>query len=107
MLFGDAPLPPHNGRPTSKAAAASVAESAESMRAEIMRLFDRLGDYGATCDEAEQALRLRHQTCSARIAELKKAGSIVDSGRTRKTRSGCKAAVMVAAGRNHVGSERD
>ena len=52
-------------------------------------------DEGATDDELERLLQLRHQTVSARRRELVLLGKVVDSGRTRKTRSGCKAKVWV------------
>ena len=51
---------------------------------------------GATCDEIEVALSLSHQTASARVRDLFKAGSIRDSGIRRNTRTGRKAAVWEA-----------
>jgi hypothetical protein len=55
------------------------------------------GTFGATCDEAELALGLAHQTCSARFNQLRvELGKIRDSGERRPTRSGRKAAVYVA-----------
>ena len=60
------------------------------------RVLRYIGDQGgATCDEAEVALQLRHQTASARFNDLKRAGLIVKSGRRRPTRSGRKADVYV------------
>ena len=50
---------------------------------------------GLTCEEIETALSLRHQSASARVCELHKAGSIANSGRKRKTKSGCMAVVYV------------
>lgn len=41
----------------------------------------------ATCDELEVALNLSHQTCSARMADLKRAGHIFPTVK-RKTRTG-------------------
>ena len=49
----------------------------------------------ATCDEAEVALNLRHQTASARITELRAAGKLRPEG-TRPTRSGRQADVLIA-----------
>jgi len=77
--------------PTSVAAADSVAGSAQAMRQRVLRFIRETG--GATCDEVERKLELMHQTASARIWELRKAGFIRDSGATRKTRSG-RAAVV-------------
>ena len=51
---------------------------------------------GATCDEIEVALLLSHQTASARVRDLFKAGSIRDSGLRRNTRTGRKATVWEA-----------
>ncbi len=69
---------------TSVTAAASVTESASSMRSRIKRHI--LWRTDATCDEVERALGLRHQTASARIRELV---------RKRKTTSGRDARVYV------------
>lgn len=48
---------------------------------------------GATCDEVEVVLGLRHQTASARIRDLVIAKRIFDTGRRRLTRSGRKARI--------------
>lgn len=53
----------------------------------MLRLLRQRGPNGATCAEVEQALRLPHQTASARIR---------DSGARRLTPSGRKAIVWVA-----------
>jgi predicted transcriptional regulator len=50
---------------------------------------------GRTCDEIEDITGLPHQSCSARISELKRDGLIKKVG-TRPTRSGCQAAVYQA-----------
>lgn len=55
------------------------------------------GDYGATCDEIEVVLELRHQTASARCTELTLSKHIVDSGRRRLTRSRRRARVYIRA----------
>ena len=44
-----------------------------------------------TCEALEYMLLLKHQTCSARISELKRSGAIFISGE-EETTSGCKAA---------------
>jgi predicted transcriptional regulator len=43
---------------------------------------------GATCDEIEVALELRHQTASARLRELQLRGWVETSNEKRLTRSG-------------------
>lgn len=92
-LFDSLP-PAVAASPTSVAAADSLAGSADALRARVLRHVRETG--GATCDECEVSLGLRHQTASARIWELAKAGFIRDSGRTRKTRSGRAAVVWEA-----------
>lgn len=54
------------------------------------KILKYLGDHatGRTCDHVERVLRMSHQTASARIRDLSKAGKIVDSGRREKTRTG-------------------
>lgn len=90
-------MPPHvAGSDTSRAAA-------EAIRPHVLRQQDRVlasisarHSDGMTCDEVEVALGLSHQTASARIRDLVKAGAIVDSDIRRPTRTGRKAAVYVA-----------
>jgi predicted transcriptional regulator len=89
-LFDNLP-PAVAASPTSVAAAESLAGSADALRARVLRHIREMG--GATCDEVEKVLDMRHQTASARIWELRKAGFIHDGGRTRKTRSGRSAVV--------------
>ena len=61
-------------------------------RTRIMEWLSRVMD--GTCDEAEVALNLSHQSASARFSELKREGKIEKCG-VRPTRSGCMAAVYV------------
>lgn len=86
---------PHNGTETSAAAARSMRPVAGTLRARVLAVFERCGAHGATCDEVERDMDGRHQTISARVYELRNGGWIVDSGRTRKTRSGRQAIVYV------------
>lgn len=72
------------------------------LKAEIdeARVLDHIrnsGAFGATDDEIEQALHMLHQTASARRRGLVLKDFILDSGRTRPTRTGCHAAVWIAA----------
>jgi predicted transcriptional regulator len=82
---------PHNGTPTSIAAAESVVEVTGALRIDILGFIDR--PEGATCDEVEEALGLRHQTASARINELAHRFQRIAPHGTRATRSGRKATV--------------
>ncbi len=50
---------------------------------------------GSTCDEAEEALSLTHQTCSARFHDLEEQGRLIRTTVSRRTRSGRKASVYV------------
>ncbi len=60
---------------------------------------------GSTCDEAEVALDMRHQTCSAAFTKLKNKGVINDTGARRRTRSGRPAIVWALSQRDNVGNE--
>ena len=55
---------------------------------------------GATCDEIELMLNMRHQTASCMITFLKDDGFVCDSGLRRNTRTGRKAIVWVIAKKN-------
>ena len=80
----------HRGNKQSVMANARADKNVHRQR--ILRLF-RNAQW--TCDELEVFLDLPHQSCSARISELKRDGLIVKVG-TRPTRSGCQAAVYQA-----------
>lgn len=80
---------------TSKAAAKSVKPFLPTQRLLVVRTIEAQGERGLTCDGVEEITGLRHQACSARVLELREAGLIVDSGRTRKTRSGRQAVIYV------------
>ena len=83
------------GSSTSKAAAESVQSSASSLRLWIRLYIEGQEGRGATCDEIEVALGLRHQTASARIRELVQKGNLMDSGKIRVTRARRNAVVWV------------
>ena len=52
---------------------------------------------GTTCWEVETELRLLHQSASATITRLRKAGYLVDTGKRRPTNTGRMATVWGAA----------
>jgi uracil-DNA glycosylase family 4 len=88
------PFPPYAAdRPTSYDAAASVAKDAGQLRELVFAKIHESGAGGMTCDEIEIESQLTHQTASARVNELMRAGRIVDSGRKRPTRSSRQAIV--------------
>lgn len=87
----------HSNDTTSKAAADSIEHIAPTMR---KRVFDAIRDAdskGMTDDELEVALDMTHQSASARRRELVKSGDVIDSGKTRETRSGRSAIVWVTS----------
>ena len=86
------------GSATSRAAAESMERGAGQLREYVLDEIRRTGSTGSTCDELEERLALTHQTCSARVRELVLRGDVLDSGKTRKTRSGRAATVWVAPG---------
>lgn len=75
-------------RPTSRAALSQIAPDTARIRRKVYAFIVARGPQGATCDEIETSLALAHQTCSPRVYELHKRGSIVASNERRKTRSG-------------------
>lgn len=89
---------PHNGIDTSMLAAESLHDLGGRLRFEVYSFITQCGWTGATCDEIEQALNMKHQTASARVNELMNGGHIQNSGRKRSTSSGRAAIVWVRAG---------
>jgi hypothetical protein len=61
----------------------------------VLDLITDQKTHGATDDEIEHALGLRHQSASARRNGLMKLGLVVDSGLKRRTHSGRQAVVWV------------
>lgn len=79
---------------TSREAYERVLPTTQTARLAIARYIDDQRSDGATCDEVEVALNMRHQSCSARITELRKSDAIKSIGK-RPTRTGSNAAVYV------------
>ena len=79
----------HKGNPHSVAANAKIHVDKRPMREKIYDLIAHRQH--PTCEEIEIALGLKHQSVSARISELKRAGRIIITGE-RETLSGCMAA---------------
>jgi hypothetical protein len=61
---------PHNQTETSKEASASLQAVLGPMQQKVLRFIGAQGAQGATCDEVELGLEMKHQTASARIREL-------------------------------------
>ena len=91
--------PAHHNAPlgTSEVAARRVAPRTPNNRERILTLIRERGALGLTDDEGEALLNMGPQSYTPRRGELVKQGLIVDSGRRRKTESGCPAVVWVAA----------
>ena len=86
---------PHNGTPTSKAAAKAIEPSAATLRAKVLDAI-RAAPGGLTDEEGQAVTGLKVQTYTPRRGELVKQGLIEDSGGTRATSSGRKAVVWTA-----------
>lgn len=72
-------------------------ETSPRYRAVIYRAIHKAGRLGMTCDEVEIALKLPHQSVSARIGELEKLGMICPTGSARYTRCYRRAVVWRAS----------
>jgi hypothetical protein len=89
-------VPYQKHSPTSKAAAHDISGQAHNLREVVFNFIDRMGARGATDDEIEVGLQISPSTVRPRRVELVEAGKVVDSGRTRPTRSGRQAVVWIA-----------
>ena len=71
----------------------------DRQRMSVLECFANSAD-GLTCDEIEVLTGLPHQSASARVVELHKRWSVVNTGYKRNTRLNCKASVykLTAAG---------
>lgn len=96
MSIDPRPLP-HNHTPTSKAAAEHGRARAPSARQRVLSYINDQGADGATMDQVECALDMRHQTVSPRVGELRQDGLIAKTKRTRATTAGEQASVYVGA----------
>jgi hypothetical protein len=90
-------MPPYVSTDTSKEAAVAIRPKAGLLREMVFGHIEKCG--GATCDEIEVALAMKHQTASARIRELVLEERLLDSGLRRLTRSNKNAIVWVIDGR--------
>lgn len=77
----------HGGRDSSEEANAKVHSKKESLRQKILSYADFMGGRGITVKEVCRDLNLKHQTASARLAELKADLELVAKGVER--RDGC------------------
>ena len=82
------------GSETSEEAAKSI--DAATIRGRVEQLLKDLGCLGATDEELERKLGMKHQTISARRRELVLLGKAKSSGSKRENSSGCRATVWIA-----------
>lgn len=78
----------HGGDPNSAEAHKSIKKDKSQTHQAILNYLARRPITGATCEEIELALTLSHQTCSARISELRANQRIISVGDRRTTSSG-------------------
>lgn len=79
-------------RDTSTEALISILDIRGKLKRKVFVVLKRYAN-GATCDELERWLDMRHQTLSARVRELWQEGWIMKTGEIRLTRSGRSAQV--------------
>lgn len=86
---------PHNGQPTSVAAAVAAAPRITPQKRRILSYFEfpYPERHGMTQDECSEALNLPRSTACARFRELELEGYITKTNRTRPTRYGREAVV--------------
>jgi hypothetical protein len=99
LFFRDPPAQRHS--PTSVAAAEAIKPAASGDRVRIALWLRLCGEEGATDEEIQHGLQMNPSTQRPRRVELVRAGLVADSGRTRKTNSGCKAVVWVTTSNNY------
>lgn len=90
----DIPLP-SVARETSAEAAATARQEMRGVRRLIYNAISAAGEQGATCEELELGLKVKHQTASAAIVAIRDMGLIGDCGRRRNTSSGRPAVAWV------------
>lgn len=93
-LFDDPPAQQHSA--TSVAAADGIKPTAARLREMVYDAIKDAGTHGLTDEQIQDALNMGGSTERPRRRELEQAGRIRDSGKTRLTKSGRKAAVWCA-----------
>lgn len=91
----DAPYQSHSA--TSRDAASHIKPGAATLRMKVLGYIVARGEDGATDAEIQDVLGIEGSTQRPRRVELVDAGLVKDSGATRATRKGRRAAVWIAA----------
>lgn len=94
-LFTDYAPPCQAHSPTSRDAAQAIEPRTETLRRAVLDYIRRCGDEGATDEQVQDALAMSGSTQRPRRVELQEMGLVIDSGKTRPTKSGRKAVVWV------------
>lgn len=89
---------------TSVAAAVEVKPEAAKLRAVVLEFIQSRGEHGVTDEEGIAWTGLNPSTYRPRRIECVEAGQVVDSGTTRKTKSGRAAVVWIHRGFKGVAS---
>lgn len=84
---------PHNGTPTSRAAAESQTPCKKQRDRDRIVAYVKAND-GATRDELVDKLNMGVGTVCPRVFELVKSGELFEPGEKRETRTGSKAFVL-------------
>jgi hypothetical protein len=77
----------------SEAAATRIAPTAAAQRATVLQVYANTYPQGLTADEVATALNLSVLSIRPRVSELRRAGSLADTGSRRKNESGMTATV--------------
>lgn len=88
------PYQPHSA--TSREAAEAARDRAVTQRQRVLSHLQAMGAVGATDEEMQAELGMEGSTQRPRRGECVKAGTVRDSGLTRRTQSGRRATVWEA-----------
>jgi len=81
---------------TSKQAANLIEPNAAALLGKVLAFLRKRGNYGATDEEMQDEMPIQPSTQRPRRVDLVNRGLVIDSGLTRKTKSGRNAVVWVA-----------
>jgi hypothetical protein len=97
---------PHGNKPTSRDAAYFNAPRRGTQRERVIAALLACQYTGATRDELAEMLDMRPNVLTPRVWELVKGGFAEETSRTRKTRDGAQAVVLVATpkARDQIGA---
>ena len=87
--------PPHVNQQTSEDAADAIEAIAPTVRLKVYKFIIACGVHGATDDECQFGIPLHPNTQTPRRRELVQDGTVIQSGRKRRTRRGSWANVWI------------